>query len=163
MYARIHKSTGTPPEGAREASTYRRLAANDELTVSLFDTQDEAAADPTAEWYEVESDDPGAGAPGGVAAFLYFDGPVSDAVHQAGGRAHRDRIAPAMRTQPGVGRALVLWQPQRRSALVVSTAESIESMEAGQRAIAAMELLPGEDPALLPGPNRVELFRAVAS
>jgi len=163
MYARIQKSTGNPPEGAREARTYRRLAADDELTVSLFDTQDEAAADPTAEWYEVESDHPGAGSPGDVAAFLYFDGPISDDVHRAAERAHRERIAPAMRTQAGASRALVLWQPQRRTSLVVSTADSVESIEAGQRLIATMELLPGEDPALLPGPNRIELFRAVAS
>lgn len=163
MYARIHKSTGAAPDGAREAHTYRRLAGDDELMVSLFDTQDEAAADPTAEWYEVEADSPGAEAAGGVAAFLYFDGPISDEVHKAAERAHRERIAPAMRTRSGTGRALVLWQPQRRAALVVSTADSVESIEAGQRTIAAMELLPGEDPALLPGPNRVELFRAVAS
>ncbi|MBC6451443.1 hypothetical protein [Actinokineospora xionganensis] len=163
MYARIHKSTGAPPDGAREAHTYRRLAADDELMVSLFDTREDAAADPTAEWYEVESDHPGAGSPAGVAAFLYFDGPISDEVHQAAERAHRERIAPAMRTQPGVSRALVLWQPQRRTALVVSTADSVESIEAGQRAVATMELLPGEDAALLPGPDRVELFWAVAS
>ncbi|WP_436494234.1 hypothetical protein [Actinokineospora sp. HUAS TT18] len=161
MYARIHKSTETAPD-AVETHTYRRLAGDDEVAVSLFDTQAAAAADPTAEWYEVESDESGP-APTSVAAFLHFDGPLSAEVKAAADRANRDRIAPAMRDHPGFSRVLVLWQPQRRSAVIVSQAESVESLENGQERINRMELLPGEDPALLPGPDRIELFRAVAS
>jgi hypothetical protein len=163
MYARIQKSTGTAPLGAVEAQTYRRMAGDDELTVSLFGSQEEAAADPTAEWYEVEADDVGVAETVKVAAFVYFDGPLSDEIKQAADRANRDRIAPRMSDHPGLVRTLVLWQPQRRSAVVVSVADSVESIEDSQRKIMSMELLPGEDPALLPGADRVELFRAVAS
>ncbi|CRK61937.1 hypothetical protein [Alloactinosynnema sp. L-07] len=161
MYARIH--TAKAPEGAIETHTYRRLAGDDELTLSLFDTQAAAASDPTAEWYEVESDDTGAAPTAGVAAFLHFDGPLSAEVKAAADRANRDRIAPAMHDHPGFARVLVLWQPQRRSAVVLTMAESVESLEEGQRKIGSMELLPGEDPALLPGPDRIEIFRTVAS
>ncbi|HVK26652.1 MAG TPA: hypothetical protein VM677_35330 [Actinokineospora sp.] len=159
MYARIHK-TGETPEGAIETNNYRRLAGSDGLAVSLFDTEEAAAADPTAEWYEVEADDSGS-AEVAIAAFLHFDGPLSAEVKAAAERANRERIRPAFLHDPDFSRTLVLWQPQRRSAVVLTLTASIEALEAGQRKISSMELLPGEDPALLPGPDRIELFRAL--
>jgi hypothetical protein len=143
MYARVHKATG---EGGAEQLTLRRVAGREEIQVSLWDTREAAAADPTAEWYQVEADQRMApsGETASVAALLYFDGPMSE--HR---RANRDRIGPAMATHPGAIRTLVLWQPDRRAQL----AASIKSIEDGQRRISAMELLPG--------PDRIDLFRVV--
>jgi hypothetical protein len=57
--------------------------------------------------------------------------------------------------------SLVLWHAERRTMIVVVLAVSVESIEDGQRLIMATELLPGEDPALLVGPERVDLYRVV--
>jgi hypothetical protein len=165
MYARVRKATGEPAAeaGCVEQLMLRRVAGREELHVSLWAGRDDAQSDPTAEWYEVEADQRLASRdePGSVAALVYFDGPMSQELHDAATRANRDRIGPAMTTHPGAVRTLVLWQPEHRSQLVVALATSLESIEDGQRAISAMELLPGEDPALLPGPDRIDLYRVV--
>ena len=45
-------------------------------------------------------------------------------------------------------------RPQRRHARVIDLLDA-------QKAIMSTELLPGEDPALLPGPDRVELYPVI--
>ena len=45
------------------------------------------------------------------------------------------------------------------SSVVVTLATSVETLDAAQRTVMATELTPGEDPALLPGPDRVEIHR----
>jgi hypothetical protein len=42
---------------------------------------------------------------------------------------------------------------------VVHLAESVEALEAAARAVNASALLPDEDPALLTGPDRSEVYR----
>ncbi len=42
-------------------------------------------------------------------------------------------------------------------------ATSVETLDAAQRAVMATELAPDEDPALLPGPDRVELHRVTGN
>jgi hypothetical protein len=54
MYARVRKATGE--DGSVERFMLRRVAGREELQVSLWATREDAAADPTAEWYEVEAD-----------------------------------------------------------------------------------------------------------
>jgi hypothetical protein len=116
------------------------------------------------ETYLVEDDWSGAAAGAGptVAGVLSFGGPISPVMHEAATRAGRDRIAPALRAMRGLVRTLALWQPQTRSALVVNFGTSIEALDAAGQAVNATELLPGEDPALLPGPDRADLHEVVA-
>ena len=52
----------------------------------------------------------------------------------------------------------VLTQPDGGSAVVVIS-RSEASLDKAIRLITTSELLPGEDPALLPGPSRVERYR----
>jgi hypothetical protein len=90
-----------------------------------------------------------------AANVLYFDGPATDAAFAAADFAYRERIAPAFRVAPGAVRSLVLFDPVRRATVVVSTAVDAPALEALGQAIGGQELLPGEDVALLPGPDRV--------
>jgi hypothetical protein len=41
--------------------------------------------------------------------------------------------------------------------VVITLATSVETLDAIARAVMATELMPGEDPALLPGPDRIEI------
>jgi hypothetical protein len=41
--------------------------------------------------------------------------------------------------------------------VVIILATSVQSLDAIARAVMSTELLPGEDPALLPGPDRIEI------
>jgi hypothetical protein len=104
---------------------------------------------------------PAGGTTPAAAHVLHFDGPTTDDAFAAADFAYRERIAPAFRAAPGAVRSLVLFDPVRRATVVVSTAVDPEALDAVGRAVAGRELLPGEDVALLPGPDRVS-FHAVA-
>jgi hypothetical protein len=45
--------------------------------------------------------------------------------------------------------------------IVLSVADSEQAVLDAQKAIMSTELLPGEDPALLPGPDRIELYPVI--
>lgn len=115
--------------------------------------------------YEVEEDWPGlaAGERPEAATVVYFDGPLSPARVVAARRGGRERILPAIRDLPGRVRTLVLWDPDEAKSAVVTLATSMSELEAIGQAVQATDLLPGEDPALLTGPDRVEICRVVAS
>jgi hypothetical protein len=165
MYARLGKETGDAVTGAIEVCTLHRLAGFDELVLSLWPTEEQASADPTAEWYRLEADHPGGDRDQQptVAALICFDGPMSEPVHAAAQRANTDRIGPRMADHQGTVRGLVLWQPERHRMVVVVLATSVEAIEDGQRAVMSTKLLPGEDPALLLDPDRVDLYRVRAA
>ncbi|MGH3519348.1 MAG: hypothetical protein ACRDQ7_18400 [Haloechinothrix sp.] len=112
--------------------------------------------------FEVIDDVPGSAADSepGMASALYFEGPLGPVRFAAGQRAFRERILPVVATLPGTVRDLVLWQAEEESILVLSIVTSFEALEAKQHAVRSTELLPGEDPVLLPGPDRVEIYRA---
>lgn len=114
--------------------------------------------------YEVEEDWPGvaAGERPEVAAVVYFDGPLSPARVAAARRGGKERILPALRDLPGRVRTLVLWDPDEAKMAVVTLAASMPELEAIGQAIQSTELLPGEEPALLTGPDRAEICRVVA-
>ena len=160
MYARMGR-TADGTTGAAEVYTLHRVAGADQLVLSLWPTAAQAAADPTAEWYEVEYDQPrhAAGERPEVAALVCFDGPISDPVHAAAQRASTGRIGPLLAVHDGLVRSIALWQPERRSMLVIMAAVSVEAVESAHRAVMATELLPDEDPALLLDPDRVDLYR----
>lgn len=53
----------------------------------------------------------------------------------------------------------VLGRPRDSAIVVVELATSTEALERMADAVFSTSLLPGEDPALLTGPDRVELYR----
>lgn len=90
----------------------------------------------------------------------WFDGPRRQELADAELRAGRDRIWPAARQVDGVACCYVL-QADDRACLVLGFGGSIETIEAVQKAVMSTELLPGEDAALLPGPDRVDLHHVL--
>ncbi len=113
--------------------------------------------------YEVAFDWQGtaAGERPGAASIFWFDGPLSDERVAAARRAIDERIVPAIAGVPGTVRTLDLWDPATRSAVTVSIATSPEVLDATETAVMSTELLPGEDPALLPGASRIDTYRVL--
>lgn len=95
------------------------------------------------------------------AQLTIFDGPRSPELVAATERAGRDRIDPLLEAHPGVRADMVaryvLSQPDGGSAVLVIT-NTEASLDQAIQLILSSELLPGEDPALLPGPSRVERY-----
>src|SRR5206468_3385958 len=80
------------------------------------------------------------------------------AMAQAADRGGRERVHPAVRDVEGLVGVLVLRSADERI-VVVATSTALEThTEVGDR-IMRTELLPGEDPALLPGYDRIHLGR----
>jgi hypothetical protein len=118
----------------------------------------------TDEVYEVDDDWPGIdGVVPTVASLVWIDGPLGQEQVEATRFAGRERINPAVAGLPGVGRTIAMWQPATRSYVILSLAAGLDELEAGHRTIMSTELLPGEDPALLPGADRVDLHRILAA
>lgn len=96
------------------------------------------------------------------AQLTIFDGPRSPELVAAGRRAGRDRIDPLLDSHPEIRRDLVaryvLTQPDGGSAVLVITGQE-DTLDKAIELITTSELLPGEDPALLPGPSRAERYR----
>jgi hypothetical protein len=90
------------------------------------------------------------------AQFTYFDGPQSPERIAAAEFAARERIIPAVRS---LGHPVRVYRVSRDdgSYFIISIADSKQVLLDASKAIMATELLPGEDPALLPGPSRIEL------
>lgn len=95
---------------------------------------------------------------GAWAQLVEFDGPRDAAQVAADRRSGRDRVWPAASQVDGTLGALVLRAPDGAMA-VVAFADSRSSLEASDRAIMSTPLLPGEDPALLHGPDRSAVYR----
>jgi hypothetical protein len=94
------------------------------------------------------------------AQLSYFDGPRTPDQVAAADFAVRERIAPAVSTVGGLVRVHRLRRDDGAE-VVVSIAESEQALIDAQKAIMASTLLPGEDPALLPGPDRIELYPVI--
>jgi hypothetical protein len=98
------------------------------------------------------------------AQVMKLDGPRSAELVAAGDRAGAERILPTVSGDPeiraGIVATLVMRQPDGTE-LVVVVAESEELLERGNKLIAEAPLLPGEDPALLPGPDSVETYEVI--
>ncbi|GAA2418292.1 hypothetical protein GCM10010191_31260 [Actinomadura vinacea] len=95
----------------------------------------------------------------GAAVLLFFDGPRDVDWMDSALFAQRERIAPALRTVPGFVQGFALWDPEARSCAVVNLAVSLEALARTEKAVNSTELLPGEDPALLSGPDRAVVHR----
>jgi hypothetical protein len=161
MYATF--DTRSPDELAAEpafveAYAMIRLGDNRATTLALWTT----TTDPGA--YAVLADQPGPAADGPAAAatVVWFDGPMSPARHAAAEFGYRERIAPALAAVPGHVRTLTLWRERDAASCAVNLAVDLPALEACGAAINATELLPGEDPALLTGPDRVDIHHTTA-
>lgn len=91
------------------------------------------------------------------AQLTYFDRPRSPEELAAEDFANSARIRPAVQSVPGNVRSYVLRRADG-SEVVVSIAETEQALIDTQKAIMGTTLLPGEDSALLPGPDRVEIY-----
>ncbi|SER85606.1 hypothetical protein [Lentzea albida] len=91
------------------------------------------------------------------AQLTYFDGPRSAELLAAADFAARERIEPVARSVPGTIRTYVLRKSDGAE-IVLTIAESEQALADVQTAIMGTHLLPGEDAALLPGADRVEVY-----
>lgn len=91
------------------------------------------------------------------AQLTYFDGPRTLEQVAAADFGARERITPAVSKLGHHFRVYVLRRDDG-SEVVVSIADTKDALLDAQKAIMSSELLPGEDPALLPGPDRVDLY-----
>ena len=94
------------------------------------------------------------------AQLTYFDGPRTPEQVAASDFAGRERIQPAV---SDLGHRFRVYKLRRDdgSEVVVTIADSEQDLVDAQKAIMSTELLPGEDPALLPGPDRIELYPVI--
>ncbi len=100
------------------------------------------------------------------AQLTYFDGPRSPELVAAEDRASVERIEPALLADPQMRDQLVASYVLRDAdggEVVVTIAKTEESLRHAQNVIMNTELLPEEDPALLPGPDRIEIRPVVRS
>jgi hypothetical protein len=98
------------------------------------------------------------------AQLLHFDGPRSPELIAAAERAGRERVTPAILADPQVAADHVCTYVLRRpdggeTVLTITNTEVM--LERARDIIMSTELLPGEDPAMLPGPDRVEWLPVV--
>jgi hypothetical protein len=89
-----------------------------------------------------------------------FSGPRTEEWAAAEQRAATDRLGPATLGIDGIV-SVIRLRAADNGYLVVILAESMDAFDAAAQAIMSTELLPGEDPALLGGPDRISFYRLV--
>jgi hypothetical protein len=154
--------------GLTGAMSLQQLGGPAAVYITMWDSAAAARAaglgdPPTAQrsgGYEVTAAERGsaAGTVPTYARILYFDGPRAPEQVAAEDRAGRERLWPATRHVEGLVGLYVLRAPDS-GAVIITLATSVDSIEAVQRAVLSTQLLPGEDPALLGGPDGVELHQ----
>jgi hypothetical protein len=180
MYAHLEKATGQrgPAEdgpvpllagqpGLLGSVTFRQLAGSAGVCLTLWETEAGAttylgqrarlAALP-GEVYEVAAaeDGPASAQVPAWARLMYFDGPRAPEQASAADRAGRQRIWPAISGLSGLVGAYVL-HGRDLAAVIITLTTSTQALDAAERVAMSTELMPGEDPALLPGPDRIEI------
>jgi hypothetical protein len=98
------------------------------------------------------------------AQLVHYDGPRSPELVAAGDRAGLERIMPALRADDQVRDAVVATFVLRGpdgSEVIVIVCDTEEALQRGNELIMQTTLLPGEDPALLPGPDRMQTLPVV--
>jgi hypothetical protein len=100
------------------------------------------------------------------AQLSFWDGPRSAELVAAHERAGRERIMPAIEADETMQQELVavlVLRGRDGGEVVVSVTRTECGLERAREVIFATELLPGEDPALLQDPDRIEIFEVVDS
>ena len=163
-------STGMAGQpGLLSCLTFRQLGGPATVRLTLWDTEasatgcpgpDSGLTPPAAGIYQVTHTEEclAATQAPAYARLVCFDGPRAPEQAAAEDLAGRQRIWPAIRGLSGLVGVYIL-RGSDLSSVVVTLATSVETLDAAQRAVMATELTPGEDPALLPGPDRVEIHR----
>ena len=98
------------------------------------------------------------------AQLTYFDGPRSPELIAAMERANRERIEPAILARPDLRDDLVAAHTLLRpdgGEIVLVIVQHEDTLDKAFEVVMGTELLQGEDPALLPGPDRVERYEVV--
>jgi len=98
------------------------------------------------------------------AQIVQNDGPRSPELIAASDRAGVERILPTLRADAEVRDAVVATFVLRGAdgtEVVVIVCDTEEALQRGNELIMGTTLLPGEDPALLPGPDRVQTLPVV--
>jgi hypothetical protein len=158
--------------GLLSCLTLHQLGGPAAVRLTLWDTEASAAgcsgpdaglAPPATGLYQVTHHEAGLAATQlpTYARLVCFDGPRAPEQTAAEDLAGQQRIWPAIRDLSGLVGVYVL-RGSDLSSVIVTLATSVETLDAAQRAVMATELTPGEDPALLPGPDRVEIHRVTA-
>ncbi|MGY1744917.1 hypothetical protein [Blastococcus sp. SYSU D00695] len=160
MYATIH--TGPAPSGA--AGTLVLDTADGGTTTVALWPDATTAATAGGRVYRVSDVFRGrsAGRRPMFAQLTWLNRDGDPARADAAEHGGRDRIWPAVRDIEGIVEVLALRSDDDR-VVVVGTATGRETHQAVQRTIATTPLLPDEDPALLPGADRVDLARVVSA
>ena len=180
MYAHLERATGrrghsedgpdlrlAGQPGLLGSVTFRQLAGSAGVYLTLWETEVGAiayrgqraglAALP-GEVYEVAAaaDGPASAQVPACARLMYFDGPRAPEQAAAADLAGRQRIWPAISGLSGLVGAYVL-HGHDLGAVIITLTTSTETLDAVERAAMSTELMPGEDLALLPGPDRIEI------
>ena len=161
--------------GFRGVHLMLQIGSRRGFSVTLWDSREdaEAASDRTREVmgprpftldfdgvYEVLAGQagPAAVAQATVAQVLWFDGPLSAAQVNAMRRAGEERIQPAVDKVSGHAGTYVLCHTEDSAIVVIVLATSTDALNRIADAALSTPLLPGEDPALLTGADRIELY-----
>jgi hypothetical protein len=171
MYATIHAFTA--PTDARAAVGGGAdpvgtvvLAAPDDSggTVLALWPDADSAARAGGRVYRVSDDMRGraAGRRPMFAQVTWLNGDGDHARADAAEHGGRNRIWPAVREIDGVVAVLALRSEDDRI-VVVGMGTGRETNDAVQRTIMTTPLLPEEDPAMLPGPDRVDMVRVISA
>jgi hypothetical protein len=161
--------------GFRGVHLMLRIGSRRGFSVTLWDSREdaEAASGRTQEVmgprpftldfdgvYEVLADHAGLAtvAEASVAQVLWFDGPLSAAQVDAMRRAGEERIQPAVDKVSGHAGTYVLCHTEDSAVVVIVLATSTDALNRIAEAALSTCLLPGEDPALLTGADRIELY-----
>jgi hypothetical protein len=159
MFATVHTTplSGGAPAGAIEVARF-----DDAGSTTIAFWPDEAAAPAGERVYRLIDvlDGPAAGRTPLYAQVVWVNDTGDPAVAEATELGGRERINPAIRDVEGLVGTLAFRSADHRI-VVVGTATGLETLTAVADRIMRTELLPGEDPALLPGPGRFVVGRVV--
>jgi hypothetical protein len=159
VFATVHV---TPPAGVRPTGTIEVADLDGAATTTIVFWHHEGDAPSGERVFRVVDgmDGVAAGRTPLFALITWLNGAGDPAVAEAADRGGRERVRPAVEDVEGLVGLLVLRSADDRI-VVVGTATALETHTEMQERIMRTELLPGEDPALLPGPDRVQLGRVV--
>ncbi|MGY1603315.1 hypothetical protein [Geodermatophilus sp. SYSU D00815] len=158
MFATV---TATPPPGEPVGSVeVAHLDGGGSTTLAFWPDEESAPAGERVYRVVDGFDGAAAGRTPLFAQVTWLNGAGDPAVARAAEVGGRERIHPAVRDVEGLVGTLVLESADHRI-VVLGTATSLEAHTEVQERIMRTPLLPGEDPALLPGYDRLELGRVV--
>jgi hypothetical protein len=162
--------------GFRSIHLFLQIGSRRALNVTLWNSLEDAMAAPDRtravmgprpftldldEVYDVLAATNGPSTPeeARVCQVSWFEGPRSAEQNDALLRAGEQRIGPAIATMPGLVATYVLCHPGDSSVAILTMATSTEALDRAAGIVFSTTLLPGEDPALLTGPDRVEVYK----